>query len=702
MRELAQYTPDTWAILPDWLETHWSQWSDKVAVAKTRADFGIPDEIDKKAHDTATPGIAVIDIVGPLSRQDTFFSFFFGGTSYETIRTQLNEALGDDRIHTIVLNVDSPGGEVNGVSDLAHEIYAARSKKRIEAVASGLCASAAYWLASAAHKITASQTTLVGSIGVIKTLTDTTKMLEANGIRQLMIVSSHAPEKIHGNDGRITEEAVASVRRVLDALENVFVGDVAKARGVSDETVRSKYGKGGVFVAGSAAPDERTGLEAGLVDAIGTMESVVAGGKDRKSVADEHAIAASIIDPIAHALRRGFLTGLDARVVSHKDYGKPVGGAWDASAAVKRIRKWASSDDSGDWKEVDKKKFAQGFLFVTGTGENEGDYKEPHHDIRGGKMVTVMKGVEAAAARIGQVKGISEKEREQGKRHLAEHYHEDDRKAPWEEDKKSDARTDSPTHSAAARTDAQTRAEMTMDKDTELHGKMEACHAAVEACSAKGDNLMDYCKAEFGKMNDKMGDMDGKMDKMKGKAMDDDGDMEGKIKLSAEIEAVIGKTGPEAVGHLRGLIVAAAELPRLREQLTAANTKIAEQAKATETAAIESQLTSIGSDGAKAALREAYAVGGKPAFDAAHKVLTSTMSDLARPVIEPAGRSPATANLPDTSRLSEEQAATVLLAEYERLPAIEREVAANGGASPLEYMKTKQRRAKLAAVPAVQ
>jgi phage I-like protein len=106
-------------------------------------------------------------------------------------------------------------------------------------------------------------------------------------------------------------------------------------------------------------------------------------------------------------------------------------GAWDADAAVERLRKWAYDDarDRMDWR-----KYAEGFAYVTGDGDKLGDFHLPHHDVRDGKLVTSKRGVEAAAAAVQGARGGIKLGSDEAavKRHLASHFHQWGSKAPWE------------------------------------------------------------------------------------------------------------------------------------------------------------------------------------------------------------------------------------------------------------------------------
>lgn len=115
-------------------------------------------------------------------------------------------------------------------------------------------------------------------------------------------------------------------------------------------------------------------------------------------------------------------------------YGKDEEGGWDADAAEKRLRKWASSDGSGDKDKIDWGKYAEGFAWYDDSDpENFGSYKLPHHDVRDGKFVVVWRGVAAAMAALMGARGgvrIPESDRKKVYNHLAKHYREFGKEPP--------------------------------------------------------------------------------------------------------------------------------------------------------------------------------------------------------------------------------------------------------------------------------
>jgi signal peptide peptidase SppA len=207
--------------------------------------------------------LAVLAVNGPLAAQDSLFLRLVGGTALSEIAASLDAALANREVQRVVLAIDSPGGQVAGVSELADSINQARRRKPITAYVSGMGASAAYWLAAAAGRIVLADTALVGSIGVAAVVYDDRAYLERNGIARHEIVSSQSP---HKRPDVATDAGRAQIQANIDSLAGIFVAKVAQYRGVSTETVLSKFGRGGLLVGAEA-------VRAGLADAVGHFEA---------------------------------------------------------------------------------------------------------------------------------------------------------------------------------------------------------------------------------------------------------------------------------------------------------------------------------------------------------------------------------------------------------------------------------------------
>ena len=206
--------------------------------------------------------VAVINAIGPIFRYANLFTAISGATSIQELAAEFRSAVEDPSITAIVLNVDSPGGEVAGTSELSKAVYAARSSKPIVAYVDDYAASAAYWIASAADRIVASPTARLGSIGVLATVT---KKDPEPGAKSYEFVSSVSPKKTLSLD---TEQGRAEIQGAVDDLANVFVADVARNRGVSAEKVLADFGQGGLMIAAKA-------VTAGLADEIGSFDELV-------------------------------------------------------------------------------------------------------------------------------------------------------------------------------------------------------------------------------------------------------------------------------------------------------------------------------------------------------------------------------------------------------------------------------------------
>jgi ClpP class serine protease len=194
----------------------------------------------------------VIRIHGPILPRDNMVSSIFGFPTVESISRQLDQLKGKG---PITLDIDSPGGHVTGISSLAEKIYSMR-RQGIRAYVSGMAASAAYWLASAAKTITASDTSEVGSIGVVLSLVDDTKAMDNAGLKKINIVSSVSPLKVADPNAEYSY-----YQGRVDKISEVFVNYIAKYRGIKYNDVAEKYGKGGLVVAADA---KRRGMIDGI------------------------------------------------------------------------------------------------------------------------------------------------------------------------------------------------------------------------------------------------------------------------------------------------------------------------------------------------------------------------------------------------------------------------------------------------------
>lgn len=231
-------TNEPWATTSDTLENIIN-----IAQRQNANPATIAAQLGRKLQNTYAVSIrnnvAIIPIRGPLFRYANIFTAISGATSYELLARDFNSALIDESVKAILFDIDSPGGEVNGCSELADMIYNARGKKPIIAYASGNCCSGAYWIAAACDEIVVTDTAVVGSIGVVAVYE------REDDKNKIEIVSSQSPLKRINPD---TPEGQSKLQARLDTLAEVFINKIATYRDTSTETVIKDFGQGDVFI----------------------------------------------------------------------------------------------------------------------------------------------------------------------------------------------------------------------------------------------------------------------------------------------------------------------------------------------------------------------------------------------------------------------------------------------------------------------
>lgn len=237
----------------------------------------------------APTGVAVIPLFGVITPKASLMSDISGATSVSAFRTMFRDAMRSSEVTSIVIDVDSPGGQVDQIPEMAAEMRAARGTKPVIAVANTLMASGAYWLASQADEIVVTRSGVVGSIGVLTAHDDISVANEQAGIKTTIV--SAGKFKTEANPFEpLGDEARSHIQEMVDEFYGMFVGDVAKGRGVGVGDVRSGYGQGRVLNA-------RQAVEAGMADRIGTLEDVV-----REQLVRKVAPVAAVTDTHRHQI----------------------------------------------------------------------------------------------------------------------------------------------------------------------------------------------------------------------------------------------------------------------------------------------------------------------------------------------------------------------------------------------------------------
>ena len=267
-----QVLTSPWAIIPDNLfeiqeiyATHLR--GEKIDIKAVELAIGEPLNNEQKPYEVHNK-IAVIPIHGVIAKRMNLFSQISGGTSTQKLGNDLMEAIRDPDIEAILLDVDSPGGTVDGTEDAANLILAARHKKPTVAWTDGMMASAAYWIGSAAEKVYISgKTPTVGSIGVVATHVDYSEYEKREGIKTTEVYAGKY-KRIASEHKPLSKEGLQSIQDRVDYFYSLFVDAVAENRGVSAETVQSDMADGQLYIGQQA-------INAGLVDGVSTFDRLI-------------------------------------------------------------------------------------------------------------------------------------------------------------------------------------------------------------------------------------------------------------------------------------------------------------------------------------------------------------------------------------------------------------------------------------------
>lgn len=305
---------DLWLILPHTLKAIAAAMKNPQLVAQqVEFDARLANSAENPALNIAG-STAEIRIQGALTARPSFFAMYFGGgnTTYPDIINGINAAEQDDSIDEIILDIDSPGGSINGMFEAMEAI--ANANKPTRAVIRGMAASAAYGLASQADTIEATgEQSQIGSVGIVASIMVSDDVVE--------ITSSNAPNK---RPDVTTEAGKSVVRAELDEIEDLFSGRIATGRGTTLEKVNADFGRGGTMLAGNA-------LKRGMIDSIIAGKSTTAstgGDKQGAKPMNLAELKAKHPDVYAQAAAEGEQKGREAekdRVTAHIVLGKQAG-----------------------------------------------------------------------------------------------------------------------------------------------------------------------------------------------------------------------------------------------------------------------------------------------------------------------------------------------------------------------------------------
>ncbi|MCG8670199.1 MAG: S49 family peptidase [Pseudomonadales bacterium] len=259
---------EVWGIEPQKLQQI-------MAFLELKANGGTVSEDDIEAvtqaksrpSKNASGTVAVLPLRGTIVHRSDAIGESSGMMGIERFMSSFRASVADPAVKSIVIDVDSPGGTVPGVPEAATEIFNAREKKHIVAIANSMSASAAYWLATAADELVVTPSGSVGSVGVFTVHEDYSEYMEDRGIKTTYI--SAGDYKVEANPFEpLSSEAQEYLQQSVQETYTEFVNALAKHRGISAKDVKENYGKGRMLSAKAA-------LKAGMVDRIDTLDGVL-------------------------------------------------------------------------------------------------------------------------------------------------------------------------------------------------------------------------------------------------------------------------------------------------------------------------------------------------------------------------------------------------------------------------------------------
>jgi signal peptide peptidase SppA len=278
---VAEFLATPWALMPERLSalasvvSRWSQGSpaSDAAMFQVQTDRVLRDTRKQNSAAISSAisggGIAVIPLYGVITQRGNMVDDVSGPgmVSTQIVTQMLRQAIADDAVSQILLDIDSPGGSVYGVSELGEAILSARAQKPVVAIANSLAASAAYWVGSQASEFYVTAGGEVGSIGVWQAHQDYSKAMDEAGVKTTLI--SAGKFKVEGNPyAPLSEEAQGFMQSRVDDYFQAFTKAIAKGRNLSISQVREGMGQGRVLGADAA-------LAQNMVDGIASFDQVL-------------------------------------------------------------------------------------------------------------------------------------------------------------------------------------------------------------------------------------------------------------------------------------------------------------------------------------------------------------------------------------------------------------------------------------------
>lgn len=270
--------------------------------------------------------VGVLPLHGPIFPRANLMTELSGATSMQQFQQDFRQLLQNDRVESILLDVDSPGGSAFMIEEMAQEIRQARDEKPIYAVANTMAASAAYYLASQASELYVTDSGLVGSVGTYMVHTDDSELKEKVGVTETIISEGRFKAALIEP---LNSDSKQYLQGLVKDVNDQFMQAVADGRNIPVDDVIANFGEGGIVGAKKA-------LDAKMVDGIRTYDEVLSALLDGGGTTVEVPTASS--GGSTFSLRASFDKELE-----HSEPGSGLGGE-------PQPRVPPEDEDIDDWK----------------------------------------------------------------------------------------------------------------------------------------------------------------------------------------------------------------------------------------------------------------------------------------------------------------------------------------------------------------
>lgn len=271
-RILAHVAASPWAIEPAKGQVIAEFLSRKAAgetIPRAEVEVAMAAARDRRPKGRSRSGsVALVPLYGVMTQRSDLFTEVSGLASTEAVGRQIDEAAADPAVEVVVIDIDSPGGQVYGTAELAAKVAAAASRKKVIAVANSLAASGAYYVAAQASEVIVTPSGQVGSIGVFRMHVDQSEALKQAG-RVVTLVSAGERKTAAYPGLPLGPLGLAEIQNEIDDYYDQFVRAVARGRNATLTKVREGFGRGGMVRAEGAVRE-------GMADRVATLGDVLA------------------------------------------------------------------------------------------------------------------------------------------------------------------------------------------------------------------------------------------------------------------------------------------------------------------------------------------------------------------------------------------------------------------------------------------